>query len=126
MKTIKLVILTSIAFFLIEACADKIKEQVKQSNKNDLNCLPHIEILRNGDTINKRREDGTKEGHWIFFEWIVPMGKEPNGAAGKLVRAKVEEGYYKNNKKEGFWKFYNQNEGKFKDSVEYKNDVAVK
>ena len=41
-----------------------------------------------------------------------------------IIRAKIEEGYYRCNKRTGFWKFYN-NDGTLKDSVEYKNDVAV-
>lgn len=45
-------------------------------------------------------------------------------AKGKIIRNKLEEGYYRFDKKVGFWKFYNE-EGTLKDSVEYKNDMSI-
>ena len=124
MKTIKLFVFVTIALCFTEACDEKPKTTANIISK-DINCPVPKEFLENGDTINKTLENGIKVGHWISFDWIIPKGKEPNAAAVRVVRAKLEEGFYKNNKKEGFWKFYDKDNGTFKDSVEYKNDIAV-
>lgn len=84
-------------------------------------CLTSFETV-NGETINKTYGGGIKDGHWITYEFVIPNVKQNKDS--KVIRAKMEEGYYKENKKEGFWKFYN-NDGTLKDSVEYKNDEPI-
>jgi hypothetical protein len=91
--------------------------------RSEMGCYLPFELnpLGNNDTINRMCYEGTKAGHWIVFQWIIPNGKQPLGAAVSPVRAKLEEGYYLSNKKEGFWKFY-KTDGTLRDSIEFKND----
>ena len=52
-----------------------------------------------GQKVNKKDETGKKQGKWVYF------GKDrPN--AGYPEKGKVEEGEYKNDRKEGFWVKY--------------------
>lgn len=110
----------------IQACNVKAKtEPVEHIVINgERSCYVPFELnpMDINDTINRMFYDGTKLGHWIVFQWIVPNGKNPLGAATSPVRAKLEEGNYVNGKKEGFWKFYRK-DGTFRDSVPYVNDV---
>ena len=64
-------------------------------------------------------KDHIKSGHWISYGFTLKKTVD-----NKTERVKIEEGYYRNNKKTGFWKFYNE-DGTLKDSVEYKDDVPV-
>ena len=123
MKTFKLFTLGTIIFCFIQACSDKPKtEETETTEKMGRGCFDIYEL--NGlDTINRQYGDGTKEGHWIIYAWIDP--KEKGEGDKKPGRSKITEGNYKDNKKEGFWKFYDKNDGTLLDSVEYKNDVAV-
>jgi hypothetical protein len=123
----KNIILIAILFVLISCNTKTELHEALSSNKHaapisQKGCLASYETV-NGETINKTYGGDIKDGHWIHFEFVIPTAKENKDK--KVVRAKMEEGYYKENKKEGFWKFYNK-DGTLKESVEYKNDVPVR
>lgn len=128
MKTFKLFTLGTIAVCFIQACGGKAKTETVENMGRGCVDIYELNVLDNSDTINRTYGDGTKEGHWITFEWTDPnekMVNENKENLAKAGRAKIEEGYYKDNKKEGFWKFFNK-DGTLKDSVEYKNDLLVR
>jgi len=110
MKTLKRIMPGAIIVVMIQAC----NTEPNTTDMNDKHSAGSFELNVHGhnDTINMIYADGSKEGHWISSVWS-------NGS-----RVKMEEGYYKDNKKEGYWKFFNK-DGSLKDSVEYKNDVAI-
>lgn len=64
------------------------------------------------DTINIKDSNGLKQGYWIVF------GESKPNSCYKPAQ-KVEEGYYKDNKKNGLWTEYFCNE-KIKSKVEFK------
>lgn len=75
--------------------------------------------------------DGLKQGPWIVYKDIIPKSSilltdNTKTLQGKIVRRTLEEGYYKDNKKEGYWKFYYEEDGSLKDSVLFKNGEIVK
>jgi len=110
MKTLKPFALGAITICMIQAC-----KEPKTNSMEDKYSAGSYELNVDGrnDTINMIYADGSKEGHWIIKVWTAETG-----------RIKTAEGYYKDNKKEGYWKFFNK-DGSLKDSVEYKNDVAI-
>lgn len=80
------------------------------------------------DTINCLDCDGRKQGHWIVTKYIVhksPDTLRPHEKEEPIPTI-VEEGFYKDDKKEGVWKYYNKEDGSLKDSVVYKNGEIVK
>lgn len=82
------------------------------------------------DTVNFIY-DGKKQGRWVVIKDVIPKASIlPTDTKGtlpdKVIRMIIEEGYYKDDKKEGYWKYYNEEDGSFKDSVAYKNGVVVK
>ena len=126
MKTVKILILGIVVVCFIVAC--NVKSETKPLQHIVINnvktCYVPYELnpLDINDTINRMFYDGTKLGHWIVFQMVIPNGALPLGAARPPVRAKMEEGNYINNKKEGYWKKY-RTDGTFRDSVPYVNDV---
>ena len=53
------------------------------------------------DTINQIDDEGKKQGHWIYY------GKD-RPAAGYPANGKIDEGPYKDDRKEGIWiKYHN-------------------
>jgi hypothetical protein len=123
MKTFKLFTLGTIVFFFIQACSDKPKTETAEKMGRGCFDIYELNVLDNHDTINRQYGDGTKEGHWIIYAWIDP--KEKAVGENNPGRSKITEGYYKDNKKEGFWKSFNK-DGTLNDSVEYKNDFPVR
>ncbi|MBA2612413.1 MAG: hypothetical protein H0U95_10605 [Bacteroidetes bacterium] len=127
MKPIKLFLLGIIALFFIPACtietvAVAVKEDLNAIDTITTGCLVSYDInpLDNTEKINQvRGKDNIKDGHWITFGFAVTKTND-----NKTNRIKIEEGYYRKNKKIGFWKFYKE-DGTLKDSVEYKNDVPL-
>lgn len=82
------------------------------------------------DTVNLTH-DGKKEGHWVVKKDIIPKASilptdTKETLRNKIIRVTLEEGFYKDNKKEGTWKYYNEEDGSFRDSVVYKNGEVVK
>jgi len=127
MKLFSLLIFETIFLFLITACNQKT-ELVSKSNETigidtiNIGYLGSYDVnpLDTSEKINQVYDkEKIKHGHWIAFGAAVT--KTMND---KVVRTKIEEGYYRFNKKVGFWKFYNE-DGTLKDSIEYKNDIAV-
>lgn len=85
------------------------------------------------DTINFTY-DGKKEGRWIVRDHVkveVSLCKDSTHkdskkhSYSKIEYCIVEEGFYKNDKKEGLWRHYHP-DGSVKDSVFYKNGEPVK
>lgn len=85
------------------------------------------------DTVNLIY-DGKKEGRWIFRDHVkveVSLCKDSTHkdlkkhSYSEMQYCVIEEGFYKNNKKEGLWKHFNP-DGTVKDSVVYKNGDVVK
>ena len=66
--------------------------------------LLSISAFAQNDTINQVDENGRKQGHWIYY------GKD-RPDYGYPLDGKVEEGYYKDDRKEGIWTKYH-NDGK--------------
>ncbi len=132
MKSIILITLSIFVSCFVSSCNDNTAVSVKQSPINradtlNIGCLSSFEINPFGtnDTINRIYGDKRiKEGYWIIFGFI-PTKKEHATSVSKLVRMKLADGYYKKDKKEGFWKFYKE-DGSLKDSVEYRNDMEVR
>ena len=124
MRTLTILLfLTALSFFY--SCDDQPEPVVAQQDSviTELNRgCPNssYEVLANGDTVNKSYgNEKIKEGHWITF---VLINRNPNDK--KIEKCRMEEGYYKNNKKTGFWILYNR-DGSVRDSVEYRDDVLV-
>lgn len=136
LKTIKFFSIFAVLICFIYACNNKTETQIVEHATTAIDTLNigcpvsyELNILGNLDTINKvYGKENIKHGHWITFGMIIPKEKRAlnskENSDKNIIRAKLEEGFYRNNKKEGFWKFYN-NDGSFKDSIEYKNDVVV-
>lgn len=124
----KLVLLHLFVFFIL-SCNDGSKKKNNNYNKDKIHlqgCLQTYEIdpQRLHDTLNKIYEGGIKQGHWLYYELAVKKTAQGEVIKGSSYRTIVEDGYYINNKKEGYWKFYHK-DGTLKDSVEYKNDIAI-
>jgi len=127
MKTIKLFTFGTLVLFLIQACADKteivtIKQDTNAIDTLTIGCCGSYDInpSDNKEKINQvYGKDRIKDGHWINFDFAVTKA-----ADNKINRIKIEEGYYRRNKKVGFWKFYKE-DGTLKDSVEFKNDAPI-
>lgn len=127
MKTIKLFTFGTLFLFFIQACCDEketvtIKQDTNAIDTLTIGCLGSYDInpSDNKERINQvYGKDRIKDGHFITFGFAVTKN-----ADNKTARIKIEEGYYRRNKKVGFWKFY-KDDGTIKDSVEYKNDVPV-
>jgi antitoxin component YwqK of YwqJK toxin-antitoxin module len=132
MKTVKLFIFGGATFCIIQACNNNSNTSTeKQGSK-----WPEVSFeLYKDDTINLNI-DGIKQGHWIIFENSIQNNtaytksapthseedQQPKSLTG--LGSPLEEGYYKDGKKQGFWKYYNV-DGNLKDSVEYKDDQVV-
>ena len=102
-----------IVLFLIQSCGESKEPAARE-------CLfrgGSYELIGH-DTINLIDCDSIKQGHWIVHKYAVlnkQIGPE---------RIVDEKGFYKDNKKQGFWKKYSTT-GEVLDSVEYKDGVAV-
>lgn len=105
-------------------------------NKNELGkplgeCSFELRQLNNRmDTFNLMY-DGKKQGKWGVYKDIIPKSSilpsdNSNTLQAKIVRRTLEEGLYKDNKKTGYWKYYNEEDGSLKDSVLYADGEIVK
>jgi antitoxin component YwqK of YwqJK toxin-antitoxin module len=108
---------------LLSSCENKSSTALKE-------LLPHYEVMDNKDTVNYLDVNGLKQGHWILFEVglsnvNVSITLSPDSVEKRAVvncqsgKCKIEEGFYKNDKKIGLWKSFNS-DGTVKDSVDYK------
>lgn len=80
-----------------------------------VSCLLTIDSFSQ-DTINRKGEDGRKQGYWII---TGSMKATPGFKADQ----KIEEGKYVDDKKNGEWISYYLN-GKIKSKIEFKNNRA--
>jgi len=134
MKAIKSIFVLTI-LLLIQSCGDKTKTADKKADR-DPKAIQSFEFYGNGrDTINRTDFAKNKQGHWEIRKAVACTKTvqaiytgEP-GVQTKISNdvdwVKLEEGDYVDNKKEGLWKIYYPS-GRLKDTVVYKNDVAVK
>ena len=119
--------LGTVFLFLIQACDEDNEPLTLNRNTNTVDtlitgCLVSYEI---NPSDNKERinqvfgKDHIKDGHWITFGLSVTKNSKVRAS-----KVKIEEGYYRKNKKVGVWKFYNK-DGIIRDSVEYKNYIPM-
>lgn len=69
---------------------------------------------QNGDTLNQKDAEGKKQGYWCVYGKDKPQMEYPS-------KAKVECGYYKDNRKHGFWEQFYAN-GQKQAEVNYNNN----
>jgi hypothetical protein len=75
-------------------------------------------IDHNGDTINRRDTKNRKQG-----KWVINHQGQNNKSITSINSDQLEtEGYYKNDKKEGYWKVLSD-QGLAVDSILYINGV---
>lgn len=91
--------------------------------KSDKKCLGSFEVTPSSDTINVIDCKGLKQGHWIMSKPTVTNDVHSNNVHTEMV--KIEDGFYKDSKKEGLWQFFNADVS-IKESIEYKDDSPVK
>lgn len=124
MKAIKLFILGALVASFIQACNVKSKaeplERIVINNQRSCYLPFELNPLNTNDTINRMFYDGTKEGHWIVFEYITVNNVQGLESARPPVRVKVEEGNYVNGKKDGLWKFYKK-DGTIREKAVFNN-----
>lgn len=134
MKTLQLFKFGTMTLCFIQACSNKPTEGTENLGPADNYGCP---IVYNGDTIN-RSYKGVKQGHFVLFDTDVQRNtshtKSPPEAVYTEVNKQnsltspgkpVEEGDYKDGKKEGTWTYYNS-DGTIKNTIEYKDDIEVK
>jgi hypothetical protein len=109
MKAITLFIAIAL---LLYSCSHTEKTKIK----TEVSGLCTWEII-SGDTVNRTDCGALKQGRWMVTRLVKKYDDIPP------VIVKVEEGLYKNNKKEGYWKRYAKS-GELIDSIRYKNDTA--
>jgi antitoxin component YwqK of YwqJK toxin-antitoxin module len=133
MNTIKLFIFGTFTFCFIQACDDKPKTITENLGPVETNG----NLIYKGDTIN-RQYNGVRQGHFVVFENGVQRDAAKTESSPSAVNTEVnkqnamsslgipiEEGDYKDGKKQGTWTYYNP-DGSIKNTVEYKDDVPVK
>ncbi|MEY4109757.1 MAG: hypothetical protein RLZZ46_111 [Bacteroidota bacterium] len=69
------------------------------------------------DTLNREDDKGFKQGYWIFTSEMLEAS---SCQAGK----KVEEGYYKDGRRIGLWRFYHCS-GRIKSEMTHREDKSV-
>lgn len=118
----------------IQACNEKANTVKENLGPADNYSCP---IVYNGDTINRYYKD-LKQGHFVLFDKDMERASTKTENATQVVYTEVnkqnsltslgrplEEGDYKDDKKQGAWTYYNT-DGSIKTTIEYKNGVAVK
>src|ERR1043165_938531 len=90
-------------------------------------CLASYELAGENlrDTVNRVYGFGVRHGHWITYGYYVkgakpgpaPNGKNENG----MIKVKLQEGWYNNNRKVGIWRTYDQ-DGTVIDSTSFKSE----
>lgn len=132
MKTISYLFLF-IAVTLLPACDNQPSTLTNNLGPADSFGCP---IVYHGDTINKYYH-GVKQGHFVLFDTDVQRNtnytKSPPDAVITEVNKQnsltspgkpLEEGDYKDDKKQGVWVYYNA-DGTIKTKIEYKDDVPL-
>ena len=120
-------LLTTFVLFFLSACTDTTETVTIKQDPNALDTLNlgglgsyDINPADTKERINQvYGKQHIKEGHWITFGFTASKTGD-----NKADRIKIEEGYYRKNKKVGYWKTFND-DGTLKDSVAYQNGVPV-
>ena len=118
-------------FLLALSCNnDSSKNNLKAENKDNSFQILNFSGI---DTVNLIVK-GVKQGKWIISKIAVVHHTiySQSGSDTAIVksittsseRVNTEEGFYKDNKKEGLWKYFSPN-GKLKNSIEFKGDIAI-
>lgn len=118
--------IVAIIVFIISSC--------QNNNEVEKKCFASFELNNSEgqlDTVNLIDCDKNKQGRWVVTKNIIPkfsiLPTDNNKTLhSKIIRRVVEEGYYRDNKKEGYWKYYNEEDGSVKDSVLYINGEVSK
>lgn len=132
MKVIKLFILSAVVCCFIQACNNNMDTKTESKLTADMYSCP---VIYKGDSINKTY-NGIKQGHFVLFDTDVErntafMKSPPDNPENEKQKSTtspgipIEEGDYKDNKKQGVWIYYNT-DGSVKKQIEYKDDVPVK
>jgi antitoxin component YwqK of YwqJK toxin-antitoxin module len=125
----QILLLTLFITLVMIACEDKPAYREKPMGE----CSYELTGPAGKDTVNLTY-DGKKEGHWVIKDHVkvkVSLCKDSTHKDAdkhvytKTVYCVTEEGFFKNNLKEGLWVYYNT-DGSAKDSVVYKNGEVVK
>ncbi|HWY09777.1 MAG TPA: hypothetical protein VN026_00555 [Bacteroidia bacterium] len=111
---IKILFILPVVLFLIQSCSENKEPAARVCRGGSY----ELSFKTGKDTFNLIDCENNKQGHWVIFKWVV-LNKQ-NGPE----RIADEEGFYKDNKKQGFWKKFSPI-GKVLDSVEYKDGVAI-
>lgn len=129
MQLLRFLLLLALFLFLIHACGRKQASGIAKTE-------PCFQIY-GSDTINATDGDGRKQGHWIVFADALPGSTCPNltvnsfdslspGSMTTMTRRpKLEEGFYRNNKREGDWTYYAK-DGSVEKTIAFNNDIAQK
>jgi hypothetical protein len=104
MKTSIVIQILVLAFCF--SCSDSVKTS---SDKKLYDIYPDA-IIIDGDTVNKSKDD-LKYGRWVTLDYVPVKGNSLSSAATRVTQTIVEDGYYKNNKKDGYWKIYERYTG---------------
>lgn len=131
--TFKPFILVAVTCCFIQSCSDKPKISTEDLGPADNYGCP---IVYNGDTIN-RSYKGVKQGHFVLFDTDVQRNTAHTKSPPEAVYTEVnkqnsmtspgkplEEGDYKDDKKQGIWTYYNP-DGSIKTTVKFKDNVPV-
>lgn len=111
----------AVSVLFLSSCGNK-------TNTNIKDILPQYELTAEKDTINYVDVNGLKQGHWIVYEkGPADVNTTVTYSADSLTNLhtvsysgviKIEEGFYKNDKKTGLWKNFSK-DGSVKDSSEH-------
>ena len=119
MKNVKTVLAISVIAIFIFCCACKNKNVSPTKNvSGNVAIAQNVSEINNRDEINWIDATGKRQGHWIIF------GRMQKNST-YTSEAKVEEGNYKDDLKDGEWTFYNP-DGSVKGTLLYKSGQEVK
>lgn len=119
MKTVKFLYLVAFAAFLLMmiSCGDNGARTAPIENAGKAVYSFELRGPTGSDTVNIIY-NGLKQGKWII------RGKDKHGTSHH-AEEKVEEGFYKDDKKVGYWKKYSP-EGTILDSILFENGIEVR
>ena len=127
--TTKIIFILPAVLFFISSCGEKNQPSGCYGGSYEFRPLTGMH-----DTINLTDCNNNKQGRWYIFKSAVVHHTVYSQSTGdtftkKTITADAEDvlaehGFYKDNKKQGFWIKYSP-AGKILDCVEFKDGVAV-
>jgi hypothetical protein len=115
MKKFKSILLLTTSLLFNLSCGDKTTQTYSPKTSSDNKSYSSYEInISSRDTINIIDADGKKQGEWLLYRRV----RKGNA----LVP--IEAGNYLDNKKQGFWKYYDSS-GKLIQTIKFKNDQSL-